>query len=324
MEVESVLYPDGVPAPQITVCPLHATNKVGWTNAPPIYATHGSFYDMCNTAVNISDCIRDETYQIEEYLLNPDLNITSRITAAKYGNCVSIETDQKLHSKIGDSDIKLKLKKGYEYSIFIYDPNFFFISENPKANPGLKIELSERYTSAISVQYLKIEITEHQKLNLKSKPCVEDDSYNFGHCLEKVIKTKAGCTLPWYLSKDEIYCKTLEEFKLYDEFYTKIMNNELQDIIDKTGCQAPCKFREVKEVGAPTDTAGKPFVTKFTFGPTLVSTTIRKETEKLSTSFETLISNIGGSLGLFLGFSFIVIWDWVEFAIQFLMSLNRK
>ena len=67
-------------------------------------------------------------------------------------------------------------------------------------------------------------------------------------------------------------------------------------------------------IGHPTDINTVRNPPRFTLGPTLVSTTIRTETEKLICPFETLISNIGGTLGLFLGFSFFMLWDWFEFA----------
>ena len=116
----------------------------------------------------------------------------------------------------------------------------------------------------------------------------------------------------------------MDELTQHDLFYTGISNNELQTITDETGCQAPCTYREIRQVGTPTDTTGiKGFIKKFTFGPTLVSTTLRTETEKLIVPFETLISNIGGTLGLFLGFSFILIWDWIEFVCNFGLAIRH-
>ena len=43
----------------------------------------------------------------------------------------------------------------------------------------------------------------------------------------------------------------------------------------------------------------------------LVSSDIRLETEELLYSWVSLVSDIGGSLGLFLGFSFFAAWDLV-------------
>ena len=50
-----------------------------------------------------------------------------------------------------------------------------------------------------------------------------------------------------------------------------------------------------------------------TFSLTLVTTDIRVETEALVYNFNTLVSNFGGTLGLFLGFSFFMLWDLVSY-----------
>ena len=117
----------------------------------------------------------------------------------------------------------------------------------------------------------------------------------------------------------------MDEFKKHDDEYTKLTNKKLKTIIDDYGCHPPCKYKEMREVGNPTDITGgsENNPKEFTSGPTLVSTTIRTEAEKLICPFETLISNIGGTLGLFLGFSFITIWDWIEFSWKFIVSIRH-
>ena len=80
--------------------------------------------------------------------------------------------------------------------------------------------------------------------------------------------------------------------------------------------KTPCRYREVKAAGRPSDVRGQNS-SSFQVGLTLVSTDIRREKERLSVPFETLISNLGGSLGLFLGFSFITVWDWLELVYRY-------
>ena len=47
------------------------------------------------------------------------------------------------------------------------------------------------------------------------------------------------------------------------------------------------------------------------FALTLESTDIKVETEALVYPFTSLVSDFGGALGLFLGFSFLMLWDWI-------------
>ena len=45
------------------------------------------------------------------------------------------------------------------------------------------------------------------------------------------------------------------------------------------------------------------------------------ETEKLVYTVETLVAEFGGTLGLFLGFSFMNLWDVVEIALGYVPTL---
>ena len=45
------------------------------------------------------------------------------------------------------------------------------------------------------------------------------------------------------------------------------------------------------------------------------------ETEKLVYTVETLVAEFGGTLGLFLGFSFMNLWDVVEIAVGYVPTL---
>ena len=59
------------------------------------------------------------------------------------------------------------------------------------------------------------------------------------------------------------------------------------------------------------------------FGLSLVTTDISVETEALVFDFTALVSNVGGSLGLFLGFSFYMLWDWIVYLYMMFKSGNR-
>ena len=200
VKVDRTRYPDGAPAPSMTVCAFNGYTKLAWKDYFSLGVDGSSFYDICNGTENVTACVLNKTYNIGEFIVDSEIinNFTNKITAAQYGNCVSLETDQRLHSKIGDSEIKLNLKNNKYYIIFFYDPKFFFLSENPSANPGLKIKLDVYEMSTIRIRYLKFEIIQHEKLNLESKPCVEDEEYIFGNCLRDVIEADTGCRLPWH------------------------------------------------------------------------------------------------------------------------------
>ena len=53
---------------------------------------------------------------------------------------------------------------------------------------------------------------------------------------------------------------------------------------------------------------------------TLTSTNVVKMTEEIVYPVESFISEFGGALGLFLGFSLIMLWDWIEMGVDHLRT----
>ena len=53
----------------------------------------------------------------------------------------------------------------------------------------------------------------------------------------------------------------------------------------------------------------------FAFGINFVSTDVRIEREVAIYPLLSFVSELGGSLGLFLGFSFLAIWDLIDYLI---------
>lgn len=78
-------------------------------------------------------------------------------------------------------------------------------------------------------------------------------------------------------------------------------------IVDTTGCLYPCNYLEYR-VGSKRTTNVGQFGLWITYGS--VATTV--EREYYSYQFDSLVSDYGGSLGLFIGFSFFALWDIVK------------
>ena len=95
----------------------------------------------------------------------------------------------------------------------------------------------------------------------------------------------------------------MDQFKLFDKKYYKLAANLKVDI-ENTGCLFPCSYTRY-EVGF----TRKSFLGHFGIGAQFgtLTTTVRKEYYIYPTL--SFISDIGGSLGLFVGFSFFMVWD---------------
>ena len=104
----------------------------------------------------------------------------------------------------------------------------------------------------------------------------------------------------------------MEQYKKFEHLYAKIYKKGGQTIEDKkhTGCVKPCHFREYRMVDVPDvsmNMANSTF--KSYFGLLFVSTETIFEEEILVYPWTSLVAEFGGTLGLFLGFSFMMLWD---------------
>ena len=80
-------------------------------------------------------------------------------------------------------------------------------------------------------------------------------------------------------------------------------------VLNMTGCKLPCNYREFQSVGNPIQI--KISGMDFGFGLSLVTTDVSVETDELVYPFNSFVAEFGGAMGLFLGFSFLMIWDFV-------------
>ena len=82
---------------------------------------------------------------------------------------------------------------------------------------------------------------------------------------------------------------------------------EHEGITQLTGCLKPCKYRRYSFFREKQSTA---FTSNyFTFSLCSLSEFTRVEVEELIYPFSSLVAEFGGTLSLFLGFSFMTFWD---------------
>ena len=74
-----------------------------------------------------------------------------------------------------------------------------------------------------------------------------------------------------------------------------------------TGCQKPCSYKKYTLIGEKRRSTFKS--EDFTFSLWAVSNSTMVEREELIYPLSSLVAEFGGTLGLFLGVSFITLWD---------------
>ena len=91
------------------------------------------------------------------------------------------------------------------------------------------------------------------------------------------------------------------------EIFENLRTADLEEITSLTGCLKPCQHRKYNFVKGK-ERVGLKFE-DFAFSLWAVSKKTTIKTEQLIYPITSLVADFGGTLGLFLGFSFITLWD---------------
>ena len=81
-------------------------------------------------------------------------------------------------------------------------------------------------------------------------------------------------------------------------------------ITRETGCLKPCSYKKYVLIGEKRRSAFKS--EEFAFSLWAVSNSTLVEKEELIYPLSSLVAEFGGTLGLFLGFSFMTLWDHIQ------------
>ena len=93
----------------------------------------------------------------------------------------------------------------------------------------------------------------------------------------------------------------------YDRIFESLSTAEPREITRITSCMKPCKYKKYIMVGERKRTSFKS--DNFTFSLWAVSKSTEVNKEELIYPLSSLVAEFGGTLGLFLGFSFMTLWD---------------
>ena len=113
-------------------------------------------------------------------------------------------------------------------------------------------------------------------------------------------------------------------FRHFEKIYVDLSTAPLTYISKKTGCKRPCSYKEYKFVNTNLKkfTKGDP-QHQVAFCLWAVSPYTQFEEEVLVYPFQSFMAEFGGSLGLFLGFSFMTIWDGMRSLVLWMMEIKK-
>ena len=96
-------------------------------------------------------------------------------------------------------------------------------------------------------------------------------------------------------------------FRKHNNILKLLSRGDLAVITSVTGCQKPCSYKKYTLIGEKRRSTVQSEY--FAFSLWAVSNSTMVEREELIYPLTSLVAEFGGTLGLFLGFSFMTLWD---------------
>lgn len=329
------ITPTSVTFPSITFCFRDVVQNYYYDDASPSDDTIID-YSFNN---NLSVFLLDVKFKEKDYELK---KIDFFEIPKEYGSCMRFNgvTNRDLEAVNSKKEsFFLRLKSFSRVSISEYEYAYedllrkrvnFYVTDNC-INSFLDIEpLSfDLYTSSGVIGIVKAEV--EKKLAKPYNNCTDRNiKYRQINCIEecinKQIKSKYNCSIPSYYrigGLEECGGKLTDKrdsnlsvvTMLYDKHisYIKNLTNEF-----KTFCENECP-KYCESVLLTTSFFKKPNFNTFSFVFTDFSTLYISQIPKMS--LFSFISNIGGTLGLFIGISFLSFFEIVELIIDILLAI---
>ena len=173
-------------------------------------------------------------------------------------------------------------------------------TNNPETVPQMRIVVDSAKTAVAYITPVY-----HVHLDKPGNPCQTSESYSFTACIKNSISGMIGCRLTWdsWSARTIPVCWTSEQLLLFEKMYEMIDTLEMQSIIKITGCLPPCSYTEYRLKSVYRKGNIPALVLRLT------GSNVRKRMEKFIYPLESFVSEFGGAMGLFLGFSFVMMWD---------------
>ena len=326
---------DGILPPAITFCPLtpSPTFNSGWKNSSNefrhVLRVHCGQH---NDSRSIRECVEKNTYSLNETLLGATIGIfntknlknptlwTRYLANPASGNCFMLQYPEHFTTNFEKHSIWLYFDENLIYDVYFHDPNFFFTTGNSDALPLTNLVKLRNIAIKREFDFYPLIATERRNLNRPQAPCEEKDDYNFISCINEKLVAQVGCRYPWDTNNNSNFpvCETIEQLTdLEDKFYW-LGTYERKDLVAKSGCLTPCRYTKY-EISSD---LLKGFMEGFGVGMSLSSTEITLEEEEYIYPLLSFIAEFGGALGLFLGFSFLTLWDLGVFTLTLIRAVK--
>ena len=167
------------------------------------------------------------------------------------------------------------------------------------------LNINQSVVTVHEIQRTEVSYLDESRTPCQSKP--RDEEMN--HCIQHFIEKEIGCQLPWYLENTTLpKCTQAKQYRDFLSYYDKIASLNGFSIARKTECLPSCKINEfsmeVKNRIVMPD--GGSTYNGYFYYP---SGRYKQKVYYYTYDFTSYIADIGGLVGLFLGFSMLSIYD---------------
>eukprot|EP00094_Tigriopus_californicus_P012566 TCALIF_12151-PA protein Name:"Protein of unknown function" AED:0.23 eAED:0.23 QI:0/1/0/1/1/1/2/0/229 len=204
--------------------------------------------------------------------------------------------------------------------IHLHDENGFL--ENPtKGQEFLRSTSMEFIPQDQRFLGIIVAKTKRISLNHSGNPCHEDENWDVIKCIEEFIVGKMGCTYPGILKADLGLrnCSSLEDMLHLLDIHKALFTIPSSDMAAYTGCLRPCHLNGVDPVSGEIRDGSLRVGSAISY--LFRTTNVKVAKEAWFYDFNSLVAEVGGSLGLFLGASLLTLFQHIH---QGLSKLLRR
>uniref|UniRef100_T1J809 Uncharacterized protein n=1 Tax=Strigamia maritima TaxID=126957 RepID=T1J809_STRMM len=170
-----------------------------------------------------------------------------------------------------------------------------------------KLLVADQNTDRFKTNDIDVTVTEFTYINSSKHPCTTEDELVrcSNRCVEKQFKTlNTSCKTPFLTQSKLPDCKNAHEF---NDFHTKLA--KLQFLIPKCKCSRACTTISYTTTRMSYENEENKKKVVSTIGIVMVGNVKQIITEHYSYPFTSFLSDLGGSIGLFLGISLFTILE---------------
>ena len=186
MVVETLKKTDGIPSPAITIS---VTNQI---KDHTCFVRNESIEEcLVKACLKQSDIIKNVKIGSK---LQKEVKLTQKIIREDFtsdwpGIYFTLNLPINIGTNAGSDMILIGINRDLSYLVFIHDPEYFLLNDNPTVIPGAIRGIDTNEAEPHSWRY-RLEVTEVNKLNRPASPCNDDLTYSFLSCVRKSVASK--------------------------------------------------------------------------------------------------------------------------------------